>query len=124
MKKNLKKTLIIIMFFILVLSITASSVLGFTMDPNQFEGLADETLNDKVRGPGATIISIFQVVSMGMAVMMLIATGIMYILSSTGDEKAKLKKNMPNYILGAILTFSASMFLKIVAEFVNKNING
>lgn len=123
MKKYLRKTLIIIMFLFLSFSLCATTVFGFTFDFNQFEGLADDTLSQKIQGPGATIISIFQVFAMGIAVMMLIATGIMYILASTSDKKAELKKHVPNYLLGAILTFSASILLKLVAEFITKNIN-
>ena len=127
MKNKLKKFFIILISFILIFSVGITSVYGYDWNFEQFDeentgvdvGKAGEMINDS----GATIIAIFQVIAMGIAVMMLVVTGIMYIFSSTSDKKAELKKHMPNYIVAVVLTFAAGTILGIVRDFIDGNIN-
>ena len=127
MKKELKRFLIILISFILIFCLGITTVYGYDWDFEQFDekntgvdtGEAGVIINDA----GATIITIFQVISMGIAIMMLAVTGIMYILSSTTDKKAELKKHLPNYMVGVVITFAAGAILGIVRDFIDGNIN-
>ena len=64
-----------------------------------------------------------QVIAIGVAILMLVATGIMYVLSATSDKKAEMKKHIPNYLVGVAFTFSAAVILEIVHAFIQGNIN-
>lgn len=123
MKKNVKKIFIILMFLILIFSFFVTSSYGYNWDFERFDGMDTGEPGQMVESAGATIITIFQVIALGIAIMMLIATGIMYVAASTGDEKAKLKKHLPNYIVGVVFTFAAAAILGIVRDFIDSNFN-
>ena len=67
------------------------------------------------------IVSIFQVVAIGVAVIMLTSLAIKYMVSSVND-KAEIKKHATVYIVGAIIAFSSSGILEILKQFVVKNL--
>lgn len=68
-----------------------------------------------------SIISIVQVVGMGIAIIMLIVMAIKYI-SAAPSEKAEIKKSATIYIVGAIVLFAASGILEIIKNFASQNI--
>ena len=124
MKKNVKKVCIILMFFILILSFSINIVyITYTWDFEQFDTYTYEDTDDKIQNAGATIITMFQVVALGVAVIMLVVYGIRYVLTATTDKKVEMKKNLPNYIIGVVFAFSASVLLQIVKDFIDKNVN-
>ena len=124
MKKNIKKIFVVLMFFILILSCLMTTVYGdYDWDFEQFDGASTGSAGTKIESSGATVIKIFQVIAVGVAILMLVVTGIMYVLSATTEKKDELKKHMPNYIIGVCLTFSAAVLLEIVSSFINANIN-
>ncbi len=65
-----------------------------------------------------SIITIVQVVGMGVAIIMLIVMAIKYI-SAAPSEKAEIKKGATIYIVGAIVLFSASGILGIIKNFAS-----
>ena len=81
------------------------------------------TTPSKIENAGATIIAMFQVLALGIAILMLVVLGIRYVLSATTDKKAEIKKNMPNYFVGVLFTFSSVAILQIIRVFINKNVN-
>ena len=101
------------------------ALLKVTWDFEQFDGYSNKigSTGEKLENTGATIIKIIEVLSLGIAIFMLVIYGIMYIFTSTTEKKVEMKKNMPNYIAGVILTFSAAVLLEIVSSFINENIN-
>ena len=125
MKVNIKKIFIILMFSILIFSFFSNFAYGeYDWDFEQFDGVDTKGTGNKIENAGSTIIAVFQVVAIGVSVVMLVVTGIMYVLSATTDKKAEIKKHMPNYFIGVIFTFTAAVLLQIVREFINSNING
>lgn len=123
----MKKVFVILMFSILIfgffINYTYAAGDGYAWDFKQFDGQATGQTGVMVEDAGATIIAIFQVAALGIAILMLVATGIMYVLSATSDKKAELKKHMPNYLVGVVFTFSAVVILQIVRDFIDKNFN-
>lgn len=123
----MKKVFIVLMFSILIfgflINYTYAAGDGYAWDFKQFDGQDTGDTGIMVESAGATIIAIFQVFALGIAIIMLVITGIMYVLSATGDKKAELKKHMPNYLVGVVFTFGAVAILQIVREFINENVN-
>lgn len=70
-----------------------------------------------------TVINIVSIAGAGIAVIMLIWLAIRYINTYHPTEKAEVKKQLPVYITGAVILFSASAILKIIQMFVEGNIN-
>mgnify|MGYP006967165386 CR=1 FL=1 len=66
------------------------------------------------------VLTIVQVVGMGVAVIMLIVLAIKYISAAPGD-KADIKKHAVVYVVGAVVLFAASGILGIVKNFA-KNV--
>lgn len=123
MKKNIKKVLIILMTVFLVLACFTSISYGYDWDFEQFDNVSTGATGTKLENSGATIIKIMQVIALGVAILMLVVTGVMYVLSATSEKKAEMKKHIPNYLVGVAFTFSSAVLLEIVSVFIEGNIN-
>jgi len=92
-------------------------------DPNSFRpGNIDSqdtnVITDKVNGIIGTIVTIGVIIS----VITLCILGIKYMIGSV-EERAEYKKTMIPYIIGAVLLFSTSSIVGIIANIVqNMNI--
>lgn len=62
---------------------------------------------------GKTIVGIFQVIGIVVAVVVLLVLGIKYMMGSA-EEKAEYKKTMIPYLVGALLIFAASTIVNVV----------
>ena len=124
-KKAIRITAIVLIAILAVVTLS-QCVLAATQDDfmsvNQFD--------DKVDGSGAAtsmqniigaMITVVQVVGMGVAIIMLIVLAIKYISAAPGD-KADIKKHAVVYVVGAVVLFAASGILGIVKNFA-KNIS-
>lgn len=94
--------------------------------------LADINLSGKItpKDNGATdsfkvamniIVFIAQLIAAGVAVIMLVALGIKYMVSSV-NEKAEIKKHAVVYIVGAIIAFGSTGILQIFRNFITKSL--
>ena len=63
-----------------------------------------------------SILTITQVIAVGIAVIMIIVIAIKYMLASPGD-KASMKHTIIVYVTGAVILFAASGILEIVKNF-------
>lgn len=63
-----------------------------------------------------TIITVAQVIGIGVAIIMLIVLAIKYI-SAAPSDKAEIKKHAVVYVVGAIVLFAASGILGIIKNF-------
>ncbi len=90
----------------------------------KFDGKTDQSkATKKVARIISTTINLVQIVSAGIAIIMLIALAIKY-LSSSVEGKADIKKSSTIYIVGAIIIFAAIGILQIIKTFAQTNING
>lgn len=129
---NFKKIAIIIMSLFIVLFLNISFVYAagmpsvFDRVQNQTNGLLDSRVETNVFNPvkqtGQAVLTIAQVVSVGIALIMLIVLAMKYMLAAPGD-KAEIKKHAVVYIVGAVIVFSAATILTIISNFAEKNIN-
>ena len=97
-----------------------------TVDPmNEVINVTTSTTDSELPGilsnVGGTFITVFQVVGVGVALIMLIVLAMKYMLASASD-KADIKKHAIVYIVGAMILFSASGILGIINN-LSKNFN-
>lgn len=128
MKKNAIKVLTTVLLLILALvatttivnatggsPVSASSVSAGTM----FTGASDNTgTAGTINTIIGSIITIVQIVGVGVAIIMLIVLAIKYISAAPGD-KADIKKHAVVYVVGAIVLFAASGILGIIKNFAS-----
>ena len=125
MTKNVIKILTVVMIVLmLVVSLTtfvsAEEITFGTIDTNTItEGAKDATgAASSVNKIIQSIITIVQVVGVGVAIIMLIVLAIKYISAAPGD-KAEIKKHAVVYVVGAIVLFAASGLLGIIKNFAS-----
>lgn len=125
MKISVKKIFIILVFSVLIFSFFSNFVYGYDFDYEQFDKYHNKTgeAGKIVETAGSTIIALVQIIAVGVAVIMIVIIGITYVTSATSDNKVQMKKNLPNYIIGLVITFTAAVLLQIVKEFINDNVN-
>lgn len=109
------KILTTIATILLVISMGASIVYGFT--PEELQA-ADSTATDSVRDLGGKVMGVIQVAGVVIAVIVIMILGIKYMMGSA-EEKADYKKTMIPYLVGAILIFAGSTIANVVYEFAN-----
>lgn len=116
MKKSFKKVLILF-FCISILLLSQSLVFAKIPDPasaDKWSGSTDVmTPASNIMG---AIISVMQVVGVGVAVVMIIYVAIKY-MTAAPSEKAEFKKSATAYIVGAIILFATSGILNIIKGF-------
>ena len=115
-----KKTIVKIMtiaLMVAMISICLSNVVLATdfvsyspkpADNSGASGSAQNILN--------AILSVTQVIGIGVAVIMLVVLAIKYISASPGD-KAEIKKHAVIYVVGAVILFAASGIIQIIKQF-------
>ena len=122
MSKVMKVMAVILLAVMIVASVcTSVDALSFsevdttsvTKDAADTSGAA-ESINRIV----GSVLTIVQVVGMGVAVIMLIVLAIKYISAAPGD-KADIKKHAVVYVVGAVVLFAASGILQIVKNFAS-----
>lgn len=125
MTKNVIKVLTVVMIaLILVASLATLS----NADEFKFDNINTDTITKNASdSTGAaksintiigSIITIVQVVGVGVAIIMLIVLAIKYISAAPGD-KADIKKHAVVYVVGAIVLFAASGLLGIIKNFAS-----
>lgn len=81
-------------------------------DKVEFEDAASGSVQKII----ASIISVTQIIGIGVAIIMLIVLAIKYI-SAAPSEKAEIKKTVTIYVVGAVVLFAASGILEIIKKF-------
>lgn len=125
MTKNAIKVLAVVM---VALMLVASLSTFSNAEPVSFDKIDTDTITknasddtgaassiNKIIG---SVITIVQVVGVGVAIIMLIVLAIKYISAAPGD-KADIKKHAVVYVVGAIVLFAASGLLGIIKNFAS-----
>lgn len=68
-----------------------------------------------------TILSIIRTISAAVAIIVLVIIACKYILASAGD-RADIKKYAVNYVIGALILFSASAIIGIIKDAVDESL--
>lgn len=122
MNKKVFKIISIMLMVAMIVACVSSVALGReNITTRKYTTYTDNTgaANSAQRIVG-TLIDVFQVVGVGVAIIMLVMLAIKY-LSAAPNEKAEIKKSVSIYVLGAVLLFAAAGVLEIVQAFA-KNV--
>jgi len=114
----MKKKILITLTFTIFLITVFSTVYANGINP---VGIVNDPSDDGVKtlySLGNNIISIFQVVGVGMALVALIVLGIRYMYSSP-NEKAEIKNKLIPFVIGGTLLFGAATLINLVEGFIN-----
>ncbi len=123
MTKNVIKVLTVIMIALMLVAslVTLSNAMSFSEIETSTvtENASDDTgAASSINNIIGSIITIVQVVGVGVAIIMLIVLAIKYISAAPGD-KADIKKHAVVYVVGAIVLFAASGLLGIIKNFAS-----
>ncbi len=123
MNKKVLTAITVLLMLTAIVFAFVSPVLGAPTAPNPKDNYSQgDTSDAKTAAENivSALIDIFQVVGVGVAIIMLVMLAIQY-LSAAPNEKAEIKKSVSIYVLGAVLLFAASGVLEIVQRFA-KNV--
>ena len=108
---------------VMLMVLLATTFIGYsfadTVDPLKLVGnlqnsaVDNSNVSKTAMSVGGTILTIFKVAGVGIAVMMLIIIAMKYMLAAPGD-KADIKKHAVVYVVGAVILFAASGILQII----------
>lgn len=124
MKVNIKRTLIIMILALLILScncfVEADTFSTGMIDPNSYNpnnyGVAQNTGEFKTMV--ITVIRYLNVIGVVISVLALAAIGIKYMVGSA-EEKAEYKKSMIPYLIGVSLLFGITTIITILSSIAN-----
>ena len=118
MSTKTMKILTMVATILLVISLGASVVLGFS--PKDVIGDTSGGGSEEILSLGKRIVGILQTVGTILSVIILVIIGIKYMMGSA-EEKAEYKKTMIPYIVGAVLIFLAPTIANMVYSFLSSN---
>lgn len=125
MNRKVIRIVSILLMILMVVTMLSTSVLAVTANSvgvDTFKNAKDDSgAADAFSNIIGSIITIVQVIGMGVAIIMLIVMAIKYI-SAAPSEKAEIKKGVTIYVVGAIVLFAASGILGIIKNFASTNI--
>lgn len=121
MKKSAIKLLTMVLVAIILIASTLT-VVDATTAASVSAGAMFNSASDSTGTSGTvttiigSLITIVQIIGVGVAIIMLIVLAIKYISAAPGD-KAEIKKHAVVYVVGAIVLFAASGILGIIKQF-------
>ena len=124
MKRNTLRILSIVLVAIMLIASVSTIVLaeGSTKASelnarDMYDDAADTTQTTKVLNTMiGNVITVVQIIGIGVAIVMLIVLAIKYISAAPGD-KAEIKKHAVVYVVGAIVLFAASGIIELIKQF-------
>lgn len=123
MTKNLIKVVTVVMIALMLVASLVASVNAMSFDEIETSTVTENAKDDtgaasSINNIIGSVITIVQVVGVGVAIIMLIVLAIKYISAAPGD-KADIKKHAVVYVVGAIVLFAASGLLGIIKNFAS-----
>ena len=122
MKINIKKSLIVLLLFVLVVAtlVTVSeAAYDWNAKINSLESKAagdNSAVATSAQNIVGTIINVTRIIGTGVAIIMLTVVAIKYLSAAPGD-KADIKKHAVVYVVGAVVLFASTNILGIIAKF-------
>ena len=117
-KKMLKSITILLMVAVMVIGFVSPAFAARNINVSEYDTYSGGDATTSAKRIVGALIDVFQVVGVGVAIIMLVMLAIKY-LSAAPNEKAEIKKSVSIYVLGAVLLFAASGVLEIVQQFAN-----
>lgn len=121
MNRKVIKIVSILLMILMIIATLSTSVFADEIKLSSFKADDNSKASESITSVIAALISVVQVVGMGVAIIMLVMMAIKYI-SAAPSEKAEIKKGATIYIVGAIILFAASGILGIIKNFAESNV--
>lgn len=125
MTKKVVKVLAVMLIAVMLVAtvVTAETSFSDIKVSSITENAKDSTgASESINAMIGAILTVVQIVGVGVAVIMLVVLAIKYIAASPGD-KAEIKKHAVVYVVGAVVLFAASGILQIIKNFA-ANVSG
>lgn len=119
--KMLKKFICVFLILICLSSIVLSVVdaAAFVTDENQFLSKAQKSkINDLTENSAKTAVTVIRIAGVTIAIVMIFAISIKYMVSSAGD-RADIKKHAVAYVVGAFILFGSVGILNVLNKFAD-----
>ena len=120
MRKSLKIALVLCFLSIVMCTVTNSVCLAYDWGTaiNTLDSTTADLggVNAKTQGVMGAIINVTRTVATGIAIIMLLAVAMKYMMSAPAD-RADIKKHAVVYVVGAIVLFGSSGILGIIQNF-------
>ena len=120
---KIKKVFISLLLIMSILGITMVSFAanGAFVDPDGFNSGVSTRAQNATENLAGTAITVIRIVAVAIAIIMLLAVSMKYMMSSAND-RADIKKHAVAYVVGAFIIFGAVGILGIISDIAN-NIN-
>ena len=127
MNKNKVIKLLAVLFIVAIVVFTFTNSVfaigpdanyGGELDPESVTGKTDNPAGNSVAKMVGVVISVTQIIAIGVAVIMLAVLAIKY-MSAAPNDKAEIKKHAVVYVVGAIVLFGATGILQIIKQFAD-----
>lgn len=121
-RKLIKILSFIIMILMLILCLSGTVFADWDANFDELNNGEIKKAGNMAMSGWASAINLVQIIGVGIAVIVLVVIGIQYMYASP-DSKAEIKNKAINYVVGAIMIFSATGILQIVKMFIDGNVN-
>ena len=121
MKTKILRKVLICIFILLFLVFCVNQNYLYATDwqnLNQFDGNSNDKLNTSAKNIVGAILNVTRIIGTGVAIIMLIAVAMKYMMSAPG-ERADIKKHAVPYVVGAVVLFGSVGILSIIQNFTN-----
>ena len=126
MKNNVIRAIAVVMLVALIVCAFSAVLSVFAEEDMTFNSISSTSVTANASDNTGTaraaqkvlqsVLTIAQVIGVGVAVIMLIVLAIKYI-SAAPNDKAEIKKHMVVYVVGAVVLFAASGILEVIKKF-------
>ena len=118
--KNITKFLSIILISVFVMSLSTNVFAGAFLNASEFDNIDKATnVTNMVTNAAETTVSVLRIAGVTIAVVMLLAVAMKYMMSSAGD-RADIKKHAIAYVVGAVVLFVATNIIAAIIEFTDQ----
>lgn len=123
-KKKIFKIIIFIFVLLIIGMIISNNSFAWDIenDLTQYENADAGRAGNKITNIVGAVISLASTVGAGVAIIMLIVIGMKYVHANPA-EKADAKKDLPGYVVGAVILFGVSGLLRLLQVFIDGNLN-
>ncbi len=125
MKNNVIRAIAVVMLVAMIVC-AFSAVVSVRAESVSFNSISSGSITNGAQDNTGTaktaqtviqaVLTVAQVIGVGVAVIMLIVLAIKYI-SAAPNDKAEIKKHMVVYVVGAVVLFAASGILEVIKRF-------
>lgn len=123
-KKKIFKIIILIFTLLIIGMIISNNSFAWDISKDlvEYQNADAGRAGNKITNLVGAVISLASTVGAGVAIIMLIVIGMKFVNADPG-EKAEAKKDLPGYVVGAVILFGVSGLLRLLQVFIDGNLN-